>query len=124
MTEEKLKIRTFRDLLIWQKSIKLVTKIYEVTHLFPKEETYGLTSQMRRCPVSIPSNIAEGHGRNSTGDYLRFLQIAKGSLFELQTQLVIAKNLSFFAEEAFISLEEDTREIERMMSSFIRKLSK
>ena len=96
MTEEKQKIRTFRDLLIWQKSIKLVTQIYEVTKIFPKEEAFGLTSQMRRCAVSIPSNIAEGHGRNSTRDYLRFLQIATGSLYELQTQLVIANNLSFF----------------------------
>ena len=78
---------------------------------------------MRRCAVSIPSNIAEGHGRNSTRDYLRFLQIATGSLYELQTQLVIANNLSFFSEEAFISLEENAREIERMLSSFVRKLS-
>jgi four helix bundle protein len=123
MTEEKQKIRTFRDLLIWQKSIKLVTQIYEVTKIFPKEEAFGLTSQMRRCAVSIPSNIAEGHGRNSTRDYLRFLQIATGSLYELQTQLVIANNLSFFSEEAFISLEENAREIERMLSSFVRKLS-
>jgi four helix bundle protein len=123
MTEEKQKIRTFRDLLIWQKLIKLVTQIYEVTKIFPKEEAFGLTSQMRRCAVSIPSNIAEGHGRNSTRDYLRFLQIATGSLYELQTQLVIANNLSFFSEEAFISLEENAREIERMLSSFVRKLS-
>ena len=102
ITEEKHKIRTFRDLLIWQKSIKLVTRIYEVTRSFPKEEAFGLTSQMRRCSVSIPSNIAEGHGRNSTGNYLRFLQIATGSLCELQTQLVIANNLSFFSEKNLI----------------------
>ena len=107
ITEEKHKIRTFRDLLIWQKSIKLVTRIYEVTRSFPKEEAFGLTSQMRRCSVSIPSNIAEGHGRNSTGDYLRFLQIATGSLCELQTQLVIANNLSFFSEKEFDTLEEN-----------------
>ncbi len=107
ITEEKHKIRTFRDLLIWQKSIKLATRIYEVTRSFPKEEAFGLTSQMRRCSVSIPSNIAEGHGRNSTGDYLRFLQIATGSLCELQTQLVIANNLSFFSEKEFDTLEEN-----------------
>jgi len=89
-------------LLIWQKSIKLVTRIYEVTRSFPKEEAFGLTSQMRRCSVSIPSNIAEGHGPNSTGGYLRFLQIATGSLCELQTQLVIANNLSFFSEKNLI----------------------
>ena len=107
ITEEKHKIRTFRDLLIWQKSIKLVTRIYEVTRSFPKEEAFGLTSQMRRCSVSIPSNIAEGHGRNSTGDYLSFLQIATGSLCELQTQLVIANNLSFISEKEFDTLEEN-----------------
>ena len=107
ITEEKHKIRTFRDLLIWQKSIKLVTRIYEVTRSFPKEEAFGLTSQMRRCSVSIPSNIAEGHGPNSTGGYLRFLQIATGSLCELQTQLVIANNLSFFSEKEFDTLEEN-----------------
>ena len=107
ITEEKHKIRTFRDLLIWQKSIKLATRIYEVTRSFPKEEAFGLTSQMRRCSVSIPSNIAEGHGRNSTGDYLCFLQIATGSLCELQTQLVIANNLSFFSEKEFDTLEEN-----------------
>jgi len=94
-------------LLIWQKSIKLVTRIYEVTRSFPKEEAFGLTSQMRRCSVSIPSNIAEGHGRNSPGDYLRFLQITTGSLCELQTQLVIANNLSFFSEKEFDTLEEN-----------------
>jgi len=81
------------------------TRIYEVTRSFPKEEAFGLASQMRRCSVSIPSNIAEGHGRNSTGDYLRFLQIATGSLCELQTQLVIANNLSFFSEKEFDTLE-------------------
>jgi four helix bundle protein len=69
-------MKTYRDLVVWQKSMSLVTQIYQITKTFPKEETYGLISQMRRCAVSIPSNIAEGYGRRSTNDYLRFLQIA------------------------------------------------
>ena len=79
-------IRTYRDLIVWQKSMALVTDVYRVTRVFPKNEQYGLTSQLRRCAVSIPSNIAEGYGRRASNDYLRFLSIANGSLFELQTQ--------------------------------------
>ena len=75
MTEEKQKIRTFRDLRIWQKSIKLVSQIYEITQSFPKEEAFGLTSQMRRSSVSIPSNIEEGQGRNSTKNFCVFYKL-------------------------------------------------
>ncbi len=113
---------TYRDLKIWQKSIALVTKVYEKTNTFPKEEIYGLTSQIRRSAVSIPSNISEGYGREGKKDYLRFLNIAISSLFELQTQLIIGKNLSFLEENIFNSLYEDTREIERMLSSYIKKI--
>ena len=83
----------FRNLLIWQKSMALTTKIYSSTNNFPKEEIFGLTSQIRRSSVSIPSNIAEGFGRESDKDLLRFLNISIGSLFEMQTQLEIAKNI-------------------------------
>jgi four helix bundle protein len=86
------KIRNYRDLIVWQKSIALVTEVYSITRLFPKEELYGLISQIRRSAVSIPSNIAEGYGRYSTNDYIRFLQIAIGSLYEFQTQLEIGLN--------------------------------
>jgi four helix bundle protein len=123
MTETK-KVKTFRDLLVWQKAMRLVTDVYRFTKAFPKEETYGITSQIRRCAVSIPSNIAEGHGRYSTNDYVRFLDIATGSLFELQTQLEIAKNLEYLREVDFLSLHELTREIERMLSSLKSKLRK
>jgi four helix bundle protein len=85
-------IKTFRDLIVWQKSMVVVTDVYRITGRFPREEMFGLTSQMRRCAVSIPSNIAEGYGRQATGDYICFLQIALGSLYELQTQLEIAHN--------------------------------
>ena len=115
-------IRTHRDLLIWQKSMILVTEIYRKSQRFPTQEQYGLTSQIRRAAVSIPSNIAEGFGRQSTGDYIRFLNIAVGSLFEVQTQIEIAFNLSFITESDFTVIFENTREIDRMISSLIQKL--
>ena len=79
-------MKTFRDLLVWQKSMSFVTQVYKISKSFPPEENFGLTSQIRRCAVSIPSNISEGYGRESLNDYLRFLNIAMASLFELQTQ--------------------------------------
>ena len=113
-------IKTFRDLKIWQQSMELVTEIYRATSSFPEEEKYGLTSQLRRSSVSIPSNISEGFGRNSQGDFKRFVNISMGSLFELQTQIEVARNLEFISKEIFENLYDHSREIERMMSSFIR----
>lgn len=113
---------TYRDLLIWQKSMLLVTEIYTLTNSFPKEEIYGLTSQIRRCAISIPSNIAEGYGRDGTKDYLKFLNIAYASLFELQTQLEISFNLKYTDENKFNVIHNNSREIERMLSSFIKKI--
>lgn len=112
----------FRNLMIWQKSMSLITKIYKSTKNFPKEEIFALTSQIRRSSVSIPSNIAEGFGRDSNKEYLRFLNISIGSLFEMQTQLEIAKNIDYLNEEEFNTLYEDSREIERMLVSFIVKI--
>ena len=100
----------------------LVTHIYSELKSFPKDELYALSSQIKRCSVSIPSNIAEGYGRNGTKDYLRFLNVALSSLFELQTQLEIAFNLEFLKKDKFETLYEDSREIERMLTSFIRKI--
>jgi four helix bundle protein len=100
----------------------LVTKIYTVTNNFPKEEVFGLTSQIKRSAISIPSNIAEGLGRESSKELLRFLKISIGSLFELQTQLEIAKNIIYLDEETFNNLYEDTRELERMIVSFTNKI--
>jgi len=116
------KVRTFRDLLVWQKAIRLVTEIYSASQGWPKEETFGLKAQIRRAAVSIPSNIAEGHGRRSHDDYLRFLHMSMGSLFEALTQLEIARNLNFFNAGEYDRLLELGRELERMMSSLIRKL--
>ena len=114
-------IRTFRDLLVWQKSKALVKNVYTLSKDFPKEETYGLTSQIRRCAVSVPSNIAEGYGRRSTSDFIRFLRMASGSLYELQTQIEIACDLEYINEETCQEAIADANEIERMLSSLIRK---
>ena len=115
-------MKTYRDLVVWQKSMVLVTEVYEISKKFPKDELYGLTSQIRRCAISIPSNLAEGYGRNSTNDYIHFLRIASGSLYELQTQMEISLNLQYIDRREFENLYELSREIERMLSSLIRKL--
>lgn len=116
-------IKSYRDLIVWQKSMQLVTDIYKATSSFPTSELYALTSQLRRCAVSIPSNIAEGYGRNSTGDYKRFLQVAAGSIFELQTQIEIATNLKYLSTETFNTLFNASKEIELMLLSIIRKIN-
>ena len=120
---EALKIKTYRDLIVWQKSMSLVTEIYKVTKSFPKDETYSLISQMRRCAISIPSNIAEGYGRKSTNDYIRFLNITMGSLYELQTQLEISLKLDYLDKVNFNNFYELSREIERMLGSMIKKIT-
>ena len=116
-------MKTYSELFVWQKSMELVTNIYKSTQSFPKEEVYGLTSQIRRSAVSIPSNIAEGFGRKSQQDFIRFLKISMGSLFELQTQLRISKNIGFLDELRFNTLFEETREVERMLSAFIQSIT-
>jgi four helix bundle protein len=102
--------------------MSLVTEVYKASANFPADERFGLTSQLRRCVVSIPSNIAEGFGRDTTNDYLRFLGIAKGSLYEAQTQLEIGQNLHFIDGSRFTELLENARVIERMLTSMMRKL--
>lgn len=114
-------MKTFRDLQVWQKAMVLVTNSYSISSNFPKEEQFSLTSQIRRCSISIPSNIAEGYGRDTNKDYIRFLTIALGSLFEFQTQIEIAFNLKYISEENFVKLYEDSRELERMLSSLFVK---
>ena len=101
----------------------LVTNIYQKTEEFPDSEKYGLVSQIRRSAVSIPSNIAEGYGRNSNGEFQRYLNISMGSLFELQTQIEIAQNLDYFENDSGAKMYDMSREIERMMSSFMRSLN-
>lgn len=115
-------MKTYKDLICWQKSIKLVKKIYKVTADFPQSEQFGLTSQLRRAAISIPSNIAEGFGRGSNKDFKRFLEISRGSLFELQTQLFIAKELEYINNEIFDKINEQSREFERILVGFMRSL--
>jgi len=100
----------------------LVTAVYEATKPFPQGEAFGLTAQVRRSAISIPSNIAEGFGRQAAGDYIRFLTIARGSLFELETQLEIAFNLDLLAGPAYSEMSRECREISRMLSSLITKI--
>jgi len=110
---------SYRDLIIWQKSMHLVKEIYLLSKTFPKEELYGLTSQIRRCAISIPSNIAEGRGRGSDKEFIRFLQISLGSLYELETQIELAKELNFIQDNGIIL--EKCIEIEKMINSMITK---
>ena len=117
-------MKSYRDLIVWKKSMVLVTQIYLLSKTFPKEELYGLISQIRKSAVSVPSNISEGYGRNSTNDYIRFLQIASGSLYEMQTQLEICFNLAYISRMDFDRVDAQSREIERMLSSLIRKVKK
>src|ERR1700686_2110288 len=91
--------RSYRDLVAWQKAMKFVTAIYEVTQRFPSEERYGLTNQLRRASVSVPSNIAEGQARFSKKEFHHFLSLARGSLVEIETQLLIAENLRYLPAE-------------------------
>lgn len=105
----------FKELKVWQKAIDLVTKIYTKSQEFPKEELYGLTSQIRRSAVSIPSNIAEGCGRKTNKDFANFLGISLGSAFELETQLIIAKNLNFMNSDDFKILENEIHHIQNMI---------
>jgi four helix bundle protein len=115
-------MKTYRDLIVWQKSMNLVIMVYDQTKQFPNEEMYNLTSQLKRSAVSVPSNIAEGYGRNSSGDYIRFLQIASGSLYELQTQLEISLRLNFISTENYNKIISLSIEIEKMLSSLISKI--
>jgi four helix bundle protein len=115
-------MKSYRDLIVWQKSMHWVTLVYSLTSKIPESEKFGLISQIRRSSVSIPSNIAEGYGRNYKKDYSRFLQISRGSLFECQTQIEIALNLGFISSEDCKEINEFSTEIEKMLNSLIRKL--
>ena len=113
-------IKSFKELIVWQKSILLVKEIYRTTDKMPKEELYGLVSQMRRCAVSIPSNIAEGKKRNTRKDFLKFLSISDGSAAELETQIIIAKDL--FDGIDFYKTELLLEEVQKMLTVMIKKL--
>lgn len=111
-----------KDLKVWQKGIELVKSIYEITQLFPSNEQFGLVSQMRRAAVSIPSNIAEGCGRNSDKELIHFLYIALGSASELETQIIISQELSFLQPEKSEQMQSLIFEIIKMTSSLIKSI--
>jgi four helix bundle protein len=113
---------SYRDLLVWQKAVVLVRMIYEETRWFPREEMFGLTSQMRRAVVSIPCNIAEGQGRASRKDFRQFLAISRGSLLELETQLLIAEDLKFLTPASRELLIEKTEELLRILNALMKSL--
>ncbi|CAN5869051.1 four helix bundle protein [soil metagenome] len=116
-------IKSYRDLIVWQKAMVLVKDVYESSKTFPKDELFGLTQQLRRSIVSVPSNIAEGSGRGTTKDYIRFLQIARGSLFEAQTQIELSHDLLFLSDTKTKDILSSCNEIERMLNALITKLS-
>ncbi len=116
------RIRSYRDLRVWQKAMALVVESYRVAKLLPKSETYGLIGQIQRAAVSIPANIAEGHGREHLGDYVRHLSIANGSLMELETHFLIAVELAYVSSDDVGRALEMTSEVGRMLTGLTQKL--
>ncbi len=117
-----MKVKDYKDLHVWQKGIEIVDCVYSITERFPREELYGLSSQMRRASVSIPSNIAEGFVRKHTKEYKQFLRIALGSCAELDTQLIIAKRRSYINQRDLEDIGENINHELRMLTSLINKL--
>jgi four helix bundle protein len=115
-------VKDYRDLIVWQKAMGLVETIYCTTKAFPRDEIYGLTSQIRRAAVSIPSNIAEGNGRNTTRDYIHFLGMAYGSVKEVETQVLIAERLQYIDPNSSVQLIQMTTEVARLLSGLMNSL--
>jgi len=115
--------RHFRELIAWQKSMQLARDVYRMTEDFPKSERFGLISQMRRCAVSVPSNIAEGHGRLSDRGFRVFLAQSRGSVFELETQLQLSADLGFCSNDAAIELIASCNEVARIVNGLLKSLS-
>lgn len=122
MGQEKIEAKNYRDLIVWQLAIQLAKHIYEVTGKFPQQEVYGLTNQLRRAAVSVPSNIAEGQARKLPGEFRHFLRIALGSLAEIDTQLVIASELGYVDNDQEISFNREIIEIRKKIYALINSL--
>ncbi len=118
-----MSVRSYRDLIVWQKAMELAAGVYRITQTFPAREQFGLSNQMRRASVSIPSNSAEGQGRGTTKDYVHFLHIARGSLQELETQLLLAQRLTFASEPEMQCLLSLADEISRFVSGLMNSLA-
>ena len=117
-------MKSYIELDMWKEARTLVNKIYVVTKVFPKEEIYGITNQIRRCSVSVPSNIAEGCGRQTPKDTLRFLYISRGSLYELETQLYLSNDLKFFSEESLKNILFQIETCKKLLNGFINYYKK
>ncbi len=117
-----VQVRTFKDLLVWQKAFELVVEVYRITKTFPRDETYGLTAELRKTVRSVPYNIAEGHKRETTTEYIRFLNIAGGSAAELETQLLLAQRLKYLEGETADRVLSQRNEVERMLDALVRSL--
>jgi len=115
-------LKNYKELKVWQKAYQLCITIYKITKHFPKDERYGLISQIRRSAVSVPSNIAEGYGRKTTPEYIQSLYIAYGSHCELETQILLSKDLGYIKTEDFEILQRDIGEVERMLKALIKSL--
>ena len=120
--EERKKIRGFKDLIVWQRSLTLAVEIYRITKEFPREEIYGLTSQIRRAAVSIPSNLAEGHARNTKSLFANFIDIALGSAAELETQLAISLQTGYIKQNDYDKLVNELTEITRMLYGLLNRV--
>jgi four helix bundle protein len=117
-----VKINSYRNLIVWQKSVALVTDIYTLTKSFPQEEKFGIVSQLNRASVSIPSNIAEGWGRESSKNYLQFLRISRGSLMEKETLLEISKNLNYINDSEFKVISDNIEEVSKILQGLIKSI--
>lgn len=115
-------LKNYKELTVWQKAYYLCLDIYKITKSFPMEEKYGLTSQVRRAAVSVPSNIAEGYGRKSTKEYLQLLYVAYGSICELETQILLSGDLKYIETRDLERLQQETGEVERMLKALIKSL--
>jgi len=116
-------IKSHRDLVVWQKAMDLVVIVYQATKQFPKDETYGLTSQVRRAASSVPANIAEGQGRRGAGEYLQFLGNARGSLLELDTHLELALRLGYLTPQQHSNLQAKLYEVARLLNGLMRSIT-
>ena len=119
-----MKVKKYSELIVWQKAMDLTCEVYSATRRFPKEEIYGLTAQLRRAAVSVPSNIAEGQGRQTTNEFLHHLSIAYGSLLEAETQTLIAERLGYLERASVERLMERTSEVGRLLNGLSNSLKK
>jgi four helix bundle protein len=115
-------MKSHRDLEVWKRSVDLVTTVYEVTKTFPKEERYGITNQIRRAAVSIPSNISEGAARRHNKEFVQFLYVSLGSISELETQIIISQNLKFLSSNDSIKIQNELTELRKMILGLIRHI--